>query len=284
MFGEIIDDSGVLLEQYYACKNCFTVAKNLKTTTSNLLAHKCIKKVEKNGGALIRVPTIEKDAVKEAITKMTISDLTPFKFAEKSGFKNVVQVLIQLGAKFGSNIDIDFLLPSAKTVSTNVENLYNSHFPVLKEKLKKLPFKSYTTDLWSDNYKRLSYIGLTVHYITDKKIFENTLAVKPFNVDKQSGEKIREKLKKILLEYETDILDQIFVTDRGSNVVSALRDGVTRLSCADHILNNILSKCESFAEFKIIIRLCSKYVKFFKKSNNLQMDLVSTLKSHCPTR
>jgi hypothetical protein len=103
-----------------------------------------------------------------------------------------------------------------------------------------------TTDLRSDNFRRLSYISITVHFIRNKTLCERILAVKQFNYDKQTGVNIIDKIRKFFKEYDISETEKtIFVTDRGANV---------------------------------------KLVKYFKKGNNLQKSLKTTLKSHCPTR
>lgn len=73
--------------------------------------------------------------------------------------------------------------------------------------------------------------------MVDYKLVDTVLCVSHFE---QTGENILEKIANILSEFELDIYEFIFVTDRGANIVSGLSD-LTRLSCSAHILNNVLS-------------------------------------------
>lgn len=88
----------------------------------------------------------------------------------------------------------------------------------------------------------------------------------------------------IFEEFGLDPKKFIFVTDRGSNIISAL-DGFTRLSCAAHLINNVLSSAAD--ETDVFTALCKKsklLVKYLKKSSNLQQKLLTSLKAECNTR
>lgn len=75
-----------------------------------------------------------------------------------------------------------------------------------------------------------------------------------------------------------------FVTDRGANVVAALSN-FNRISCAAHILNNVLAKgTKKSKQFCKFVEESKSLVRFFKKSTNLQKTLNTTLKSACETR
>lgn len=58
-----------------------------------------------------------------------------------------------------------------------------------------------------------------------------------------------------------------------------------RISCAAHIINNVLSKSSKQSiEFSEVIEKCKALVRYFKKSTNLQIQLKTTLKNCCDTR
>jgi hypothetical protein len=121
---------------------------------------------------------------------------------EKHGFKEYTQSILEIGAKHGSNIDIDYLLPSAATINNNVNDIFELHLPNLIEDLKLVKYLAATTDLWSDNFRRLSYISITVHFIRNKTLCERILAVKQFNYDKQTGVNIIDKIRNFFKEYD----------------------------------------------------------------------------------
>lgn len=72
---------------------------------------------------------------------------------------------------------------------------------------------SVTTDIWTDKFKRRSYLGVILNYIDCGILEERTLAVKEI-VDK-CAENIFEMLQMILSEYSIDLANVVFVTDRG---------------------------------------------------------------------
>lgn len=103
-----------------------------------------------------------------------------------------------------------------------------------------------TTDLWKDNYKRLQYLGLTVHYISGKnselQLYNRVLCTRVIDIDVVvSGEYLEKKITEILTEFQLiDNVEQIcFVTDRGGNIVNSLRN-FERLNCFAHLINNVV--------------------------------------------
>ena len=80
----------------------------------------------------------------------------------------------------------------------------------------------------------------------------------------------------------------MFVTDRGANIIAALR-GYTRLNCNAHILNVILSSAFAPAvlaktpELSELLTSAKKLVKYFKHSC-LQNSLKKSLKQSIETR
>lgn len=75
----------------------------------------------------------------------------------------------------------------------------------------------------------------------------------------------------------------VIVTDRGSNMIKAFCD-LDKINCVNHLLNNAVEKAiHAVPEVGEIITICSKLVKYFKKSG-MNSSLGLSLKSFCPTR
>lgn len=104
-------------------------------------------------------------------TEWVIQNCRPFSNVKDEGLTKVSRFLISVGAKYGKNLNIDTLIPHNTTVSRNIDNLYKVHFDRIKNIIAsaKTTGFSLTTDLWSDNYLRKSYLGLTIHFIMDGK-------------------------------------------------------------------------------------------------------------------
>ena len=81
------------------------------------------------------------------------------------------------------------MIPHSTTVSRNIAILYEEQHRSLIEELcsiKNIGF-SITCDMWTDNYLRSSYIGITVHYIKGGSIFHKILGMKGMGEDKSTG-------------------------------------------------------------------------------------------------
>ncbi len=86
-----------------------------------------------------------------------------------------------------------------------------------------------TTDMWTDDYRKVSYITITCHYITsDFKLKNNVLTTAVFaHDDAKTGDNICRELQKHLvavLMFEPSAMSKVvWVTDPGSNIIAALR-------------------------------------------------------------
>lgn len=75
----------------------------------------------------------------------------------------------------------------------------------------------------------------------------------------------------------------VVVTDRGSNMIAAFKED-NNIHCISHLIHNTVEKCiKKTTQIDELISLCSKLVKFFKKSG-LNAELETSLKSFCTTR
>lgn len=279
-FVGINNEKGESLD-YVFCEKCAKVLVYNARTTSNLLLHPCTKKIAKD---LVKVDPEDKKKLLYSCTGWTILNLVPFTTINSKGFENVSQNLIDIGEKYGSKVDIKDLMPCRTTVSKNVITLYNHFLPSIKEDIRNIDAGSITSDLWSDQFKRLAYISVTVHYFQNDTLIDRTIAVKHMDYDRQTGENILAKLTEIVEFYGSEMNKFVYVTDRGSNFKVALKD-FDQINCSAHILNNVLNAAtKESAEFKNMLSKCKSLVKFFKKSTNLQWKLQTTLKAASETR
>ncbi|KAJ8356691.1 hypothetical protein SKAU_G00194850 [Synaphobranchus kaupii] len=132
-----------------------------------------------------------------------------------------------------------------------------------------------TTDIWTEDYHKTSFISSTIHY-TDNGfgLVSRVLFAAPFEDGvSKTGENIRNLLfqKLCALGIDTSLLvgRAVFVTDRGANIIAALR-GYTRLNCNAHILNVILSSACAPAVLAKTPEL-SELLTSAKKFSNIQV-------------
>lgn len=74
----------------------------------------------------IKIESSNKNKVQLACVKWTVTDLVPFSVGEGEGFKDVVQVFLEIGQKYGKFVDIEYMLPhrTSTTLSKNVSKLF----------------------------------------------------------------------------------------------------------------------------------------------------------------
>ena len=93
--------------------------------------------------------------------------------------------MINIGAMYGS-LSVDDLFLHPTTISRNVIKEAESVKSTLTLKLKdifQLVGRAFTTDMWTDDYRKISYISLTVHYIDENwQLKEQILAASNFQM------------------------------------------------------------------------------------------------------
>jgi len=100
---------------------------------------------------------------------------------------SLVQALISLGLKYGQVAAKD-VLPHPTTVSRKIADVaekvrQDEVTPEVRNCLNRWG-GDITTDMWIESYKQVSYMAVTVHYITDKwKLVERVIATKEFDPD-----------------------------------------------------------------------------------------------------
>lgn len=304
-FKQVFDKDDVLVPDVIACDNCHKVFRfdSHKTGTSTLLKHKCMPSSKGAQGKSIdsffkekeTVPSVQKPSqedkkiIIEKITKFVCRDLRSFNIIKGKGFQELAQSLISLGSRCG-DMDVKDVLPDPTTVSRNIHQIAQNIRDEVKEELGNTIEKwggAVTLDLWTDDYKKNSYLCMTIHYINDKwDLIDRVLHTTLWDSNqKKTGDNIKpiviQNLEKFGISEQFENL--IYVTDRGSNLIAALRNNV-RLSCTAHILNNILEKTvDRNTQFSDMINASKSLVKFFKQSG-LQNKLSKSLKASVDTR
>ncbi|CAF4282376.1 unnamed protein product [Rotaria magnacalcarata] len=164
------------------------------------------------------------------------------------GLKDTLQIIVDMcKSKYRCPIDIDDVLVSATTISTNVAKLAHDYRSLIKPILIRQAECGALTvcpDLWTDNYQKINYLGLTIYFVdSNYKLYSFDLCCSRFNeVDKTGASVLRALRKQLdlfgLLPY-MDNHNITFTTDRGSNILKALK-GYPVVYCFAHRINNVL--------------------------------------------
>lgn len=141
-------------------------------------------------------------------------------------------------------------------------------------------------DGWLDKTKKTSFFGMTVHFIEETAVrFElndRILCTREMNAEKKDGAYIRTQIKTHLKSF--DLFPHrkkfVFVSDRGTNMVSALAR-FESIHCFAHMINTAVQHTLSLVENELTP--VKALVKYFKVTG-LNSSLEETLKSFVKTR
>jgi len=224
---------------------------------------------------------------------------------ETPAFTELAQTLLDMGATHG-RCNVKDLLPSGVTVSRFTQKKYESLrtelLPTVRKAIAEGLACGASTDMWTDDHRKVSYTCITLHYIDDAWEFNTRIICTcafPSGAKKTALNLKTELLKQLgefgLLPDEIDRL--VFVSDQGANVQAALSRWVHK-SCIAHVLNTVLKHTfkkskegdeehdgdeEELQEVRSCIEQCKTLTTFFKHSG-LQLQLKQSLKQECETR
>ena len=305
LFRGIIGEDKKELHLFVICVRCNKILSydSRKGGTSHLRRHADSCKGASTSGISQKMPTFfranaiplsVKQNVSRACVDFVCQDIRPFEIVAGAGFEKLAQALISVGAKYG-NVPASDVLSHPTTIarhcSEKVEEIKRDVvLPEIKSYLNKWG-GAVTTDMWTETRTLTSYITVTAHYITDEWILKDrVLATREFDSDmRHTGVNIQNVLIAILAEFDITANNVVFVTDRGANMLAALRNFV-HISCCDHMLNTVQShlfnpdKMDEIPEVRALMTASKDLVRFFKKAPGLMKHLKTTLKQEVSTR
>lgn len=299
-FSCVIDANGKKLP-FVQCDKCLKVLPfcSHKTGTSGLRRHSC--PITKGQTKLaftksLLVPEKFKKETRDKCVQFVCQDIRPYDTISGKGFTQLAQHLVDTAARIGK-FDVCEILPHPTTVSRNVEMRAQSLRKHVVEEITATISKfgcAVTADIWTETYRKTSFLSATIHYVNEQsELHSRVLFAAPFDPStSKTGENIRRHLLQNLRVFGIDATDMgkkiIFVTDRGANMISALRE-YTRLNCTAHILNVTLSSAfgpaiiEKSPEIASLLTDVKKLVTYFKHSGQ-QGKLKKSLKQSIETR
>jgi len=230
----------------------------------------------------------------ELCVNFCAKDIRPFTVVSEEGFKDVAQELIRIGSVYG-NVPVNDVLPNPTTVSRNICKTADQVRNKISANI--LPFVqsgrcAATTDMWTD-LKQTAYLSLTLHYVNDSwELTRNLFFTSPFPKERHTGDNIRMELRRRLQQFglpEGAFDALMFVSDRGSNMLSALKSNV-HFHCFAHVINTVLQKTfqEDYLKSNLpailsLIEECKQLVRYMKKTG-LVSQLKRTLHQQAETR
>ncbi|CAF1398834.1 unnamed protein product, partial [Rotaria sordida] len=208
------------IEGFTSCCLCYQTFTFTSTTgTRNVPSHSCVKNLSNT-----KITTYTKTASSSPQIKRGIYSVYD------NRLKNILQELVILRARYGE-FNLNNTLRGADTISNHIYNLADECRIQLNEIIHE-PLRSgaiyVSPDLWSDNHRKISYLGMIATFVDDKFGY--------YIVDLSCYS------KKILEPFGFYDLTKIsFMSDRGVNLIKAFEDYEV-LNCFPHPLNNALMR------------------------------------------
>ena len=146
----------------------------------------------------------------------------------------------------------------------------------------------FTGDIWSDTVNRVSYFDLTMIYVDESfNLKHHLLDFRPFP-ERHTAENIFGIVEKISQEYSINHLTVPYVTDSGSNLKCAFKNGEW-YCCFDHRLHTVVEDSWSYTlendnAVATLFKTMNDIKAFFHKSSDLESALPTKLPSGCVTR
>lgn len=290
VFRRIQDQEGNFIDGFVCCNVCKNVLKYLRRNgNSNLSRHKCFKLHVNNpntnsmlnfvsGAKKVTMPENMKLSLNDSCVAFIVRDIRPMYALQGSGLADLLSIFTLIGLKFGflAPEHCSDLLPHPTTITRKIIKMADNVIPFLTDLMSPI-YKNIgggiTIDIWTDNFKKRSYMSLTTHFTDENfNLHDRILATYflPGDLPK-TGVNLKSEIFKILRQFKIfEALSKypkrvVFVTDRGSNLICGLKDN-ERLNCFAHLLNNLTkASCEVINGNGDILDICRGIISYIKR-------------------
>uniref|UniRef100_A0A1A8LDQ2 BED-type domain-containing protein n=1 Tax=Nothobranchius pienaari TaxID=704102 RepID=A0A1A8LDQ2_9TELE len=241
-------------------------------------------------------PERMKSEVANKCVNFCCMDIRPFETVAGVGFRELAQELINVGATHG-RISANEVLPNPTTISRRCKIMASEMRGGTVEEIKEVMSLiniGMTTDMWTDDFRKMSYMAITCHYVTPTfELKRKLLTTTCFPNHAKTGDNIRKELKQQLvtvLGFDASVLNNVvWVTDQDANVLAALRP-YRHLACQDHLYNTVLRHALNTDELAEVVPevaetlLAVKALVRYLKQSGLASQLPTTVKQMAETR
>ncbi|CAF4528218.1 unnamed protein product [Rotaria socialis] len=261
-----------IIKNFASCTSCFqTYSYSSSTTAMSNHKCKCLVSSSENQSKIELIPLVKsntsttysdtttsdstnsvnhktlqkhKRLMTSVISDWVCSNTRPINIVEDIGLKELVEQCIKTSFVCGP-VSASSILPCRKTISKEIKETANNCRNKIKDILIKAARERSLTlspDLWSDGYKKTSYLGCTAHWVDSLwKLNSLELFCLPYRQSNKTGASILKVLEEglSLFDLVPFMSDIIWVCDGGSNLLKAL-EKFTVVRCVAHRLNNCL--------------------------------------------
>ena len=290
---------------YCACNKCYKVYQ-LKDSAGRPLGTKNLIEHAKRCAGALSHKQLQIQQCMSHIPTLSTSDLTllkqrqaeycfegynSFRSVEHKGLLNLMQTCVDFGARYGK-IDVKSVAFKRKAVANEVTSMATKLKSAIHKHLQQPIIDgtvSLCIDMYTDDFRKRSYIDVHASWIDVDFILQHTaLAIRHFGTAAHTGDNICSIVNEILDEFSLSVEDTPFTTDRGSNIVAALKNNI-RIDCACHRLHTVLET--SWKDTKTEMSAASSYdegisdlCRYVKQATGIQEQLPKSLKHGGDTR
>jgi hypothetical protein len=222
------------------CANTYKHCKNggnstLKLHLKNI--HKIdIDKINNTNKVIDNIPEQTKDELNKNLILMFVKDNIQLRFVESKYF-----------CKFVGLLNPSYKMLNRKQVKTHITDLFNTNFNFIKMDIQKNKSKfCISSDIWTD-INRKSYLGLKLHYITEK--FESKILTIAFKYidNSHTGNNLSIIIKQSLQYFNVENI-QSFTGDNCTNNIKCVEklketyNDIFFIGCFAHIINLIVQQ------------------------------------------
>ncbi|CAF1553611.1 unnamed protein product, partial [Didymodactylos carnosus] len=156
-----------IIKQMASCKKCYHTYPFKDSSTSGLNRHKC----PLSDGQTRSLQKKKEENVTKLLAEWCALNLRPISVVQDSGFLSLAQEFVNIGNNCGPvPVDVKYLIPCRKTLSREIVNTADEKRRLVQDELKRAAMDRclcIIPDMWTDNHKRISYLGATAQWIDD---------------------------------------------------------------------------------------------------------------------
>ncbi|CAF1402498.1 unnamed protein product [Adineta ricciae] len=293
-----------IIPGFASCRSCFETYRYIDSSTANLNSHVCPRIVHPNqqtltmksqtprSTAMCKLLAQRKKEMTNLCARWVADSMRPFSIVGDYGLKEIIDKSVEIGRNLRSidtNFSVDDILRCDRTVKNEVDRTDRVERERLKGELvgaAQSRCLSISPDIWTDNHRKISYLGATANYVDDKYVYHSIdIFCSEFTHLKKTAKHVTEMLEKQLSVFNLhEVMDKItFVSDRGSNFgVEDDNDGDSEDSSdeddddsVDYTVETIAQLNPTAKQVLNTITHCKSLVKYAKKANlnrQLQME------------
>lgn len=162
-------------------------------------------------------------------------------------------------------ITAQFETPHRTTLTrTALGDVYRDSLPIIKDVIKASEFCAVTFDIWTDNYRRKSYVTFNYCCVTNEFKLQNLNLNTLLMPYRHKAADVLMEFKKVIRSFNIDTGGMYTVTDKGSNLVKLITDeNLDHEYCLGHGFHNLIND-DGFARIPEIDNLLTKIKKIVR--------------------